>query len=157
MASLRCWAPLLAPMLIHPNCWKVRSIALLVLTTVFGEVADLPAIVARVPVGVNYCGGLTATSCCYYARGGWLYYCYCERLPQNSGRGQRDCPVGGVWIMRYIGGAPLKLPPEGPAMALFLFFSSAASQAFMVPSWSMATLASSLYDRFSERIRQSYS
>jgi hypothetical protein len=149
MASLRCWAPLLAPMRIHPNCWKVRCIALLVLMTIFGEVADLPAIVAWVPVGVNCCGGLTATSCCCYARGGRLYYCYCGWLPQNSGRGQRGCPAGGVWIMRYIGGAPLKLPLEGPGMALFLFFSLATSQAFMVPSWSMATLASSLYDRFS--------
>jgi hypothetical protein len=50
--------------------------------------------------------------------------------------------------MRYFGGAPLELPPEGPDMALFLFFSSAASQTFMVPSWSMVALASSLYDRF---------
>jgi hypothetical protein len=53
------------------------------------------------------------------------------------------------------GGVPLELPPEGPDTALFLFFSSAASQAFMVPSWSIAALASSLYDRFSERIRRS--
>jgi hypothetical protein len=37
---------------------------------------------------------------------------------------------------------------EGPGMVLFLFFSSAASQAFMVPSWSMAALASTLYDKF---------
>jgi hypothetical protein len=29
-------------------------------------------------------------------------------------------------------------------MVLFLFLSSASSQAFMVPSWSMAALASSL-------------
>jgi hypothetical protein len=44
-ASLRCWAPLLAPMLIHPNCWEARCIVLLGLTVVFGEVIDLPAIV----------------------------------------------------------------------------------------------------------------
>jgi hypothetical protein len=44
----------------------------------------------------------------------------------------------------------------GPDAALFFFFSSAASQAFMVPSWSIAALASSLYDRFWERIRRSY-
>jgi hypothetical protein len=35
-------------MLIHPNCWKARCITLLGLTTIFGEVADLPAIVAWV-------------------------------------------------------------------------------------------------------------
>jgi hypothetical protein len=34
--------------LIHPNCWEARCIALLGLTAVFGEVTDLPTIVARV-------------------------------------------------------------------------------------------------------------
>jgi hypothetical protein len=58
--------------------------------------------------------------------------------------------------MRYFGGVLLELLPEGPDMALFLFFSSVASQAFKVPSWSMAALASSLYDRFYERIGRSY-
>jgi hypothetical protein len=58
--------------------------------------------------------------------------------------------------MRYFGGALLELPPEGPDIVLFLFFPSAASQAFMVPSWSIAALASSLYDMFWERIRRSY-
>jgi hypothetical protein len=42
-------------------------------------------------------------------------------------------------------------------MVLFLFLSSAASQAFMVPSWSMTALASSLYDGLGKRIRCSYS
>jgi hypothetical protein len=46
--NLRCWAPLLAPMLIHPNCWEARCISLLWLTTVFGEVTNLPTIVAWV-------------------------------------------------------------------------------------------------------------
>jgi hypothetical protein len=55
--------------------------------------------------------------------------------------------------MQYFRGAPLELPPEGPDTALFLFFSLAASQTFMVPTWSMAALASSLYDRFWDRIR----
>jgi hypothetical protein len=50
--------------------------------------------------------------------------------------------------MRYFEGALLELPPDGPGMVLFLLFSSAASQAFMVPSWSMEALASSLYDKF---------
>jgi hypothetical protein len=35
-------------MLIHPNCWELRCIALLGLMTVFGEVTDLSTIVARV-------------------------------------------------------------------------------------------------------------
>jgi hypothetical protein len=47
-ASLWCWDPRLAPMLIHPNCWEARCIALLVLMAVFGEVTNLPAIVAQV-------------------------------------------------------------------------------------------------------------
>jgi hypothetical protein len=50
--------------------------------------------------------------------------------------------------MQYFGGAPLELPLEGPGMVLFLFFSSAASQAFMVPFWLMAAHDSSLYDKF---------
>jgi hypothetical protein len=83
-------------MLIHPNCWKARCIALLGLTTFFGEVADLPAIVAWVTAGVNCCGGQTTTYC-YYCAGGGQLYCYCcGRLPQNYGDGQRDCPVGVV-------------------------------------------------------------
>jgi hypothetical protein len=44
--------------------------------------------------------------------------------------------------MQYFRGAALELPPEGPDTAPFLFFSSAASQDFMMPSWSMAALAS---------------
>jgi hypothetical protein len=47
-ANPRCWAPLLAPVLIHPNCWEARCIALLGLTAIFGELTDLPTIVARV-------------------------------------------------------------------------------------------------------------
>jgi hypothetical protein len=50
--------------------------------------------------------------------------------------------------MRYFEGAPLELSSEGPNMVLFLFFSLATSHAFMVPSWSMEALASSLYDKF---------
>jgi hypothetical protein len=57
--------------------------------------------------------------------------------------------------MWYFGGALLEPPPEGPDTVIFLFFSSAASQAFVVPSWSIAALASSLHDRFWERIRRS--
>jgi hypothetical protein len=49
--------------------------------------------------------------------------------------------------MWYFEGPPLELPPEDPGMVLFLFFSSEASQALMVFSWSMAALASSLKDR----------
>jgi hypothetical protein len=35
-------------MLVHPNSWNTRCIAQLGLTTVLGEVADFPAIVAQV-------------------------------------------------------------------------------------------------------------
>jgi hypothetical protein len=35
-------------MLVHPNSWNTRCIALLGLVTVLGEVVDLPTIVARV-------------------------------------------------------------------------------------------------------------
>jgi hypothetical protein len=36
--------------------------------------------------------------------------------------------------MRYFGRTPLELHPVDLGMVLFLFFSSAASQALMVPS-----------------------
>jgi hypothetical protein len=45
-ARLRFWAPLLAPMLVHPGCWNTWYIALLGLATVFGEVVNFSAIVA---------------------------------------------------------------------------------------------------------------
>jgi hypothetical protein len=48
MASPRCWAPLLAPMLVHPNSWNTRCIAQLGLTIILGEVADFAAVVAWV-------------------------------------------------------------------------------------------------------------
>jgi hypothetical protein len=46
--SPRCWAPLLAPKLVHPNSWNTRCIAQPGLMTVLGKVADFLAIVARV-------------------------------------------------------------------------------------------------------------
>jgi hypothetical protein len=39
--------------------------------------------------------------------------------------------------MRYFGGAPLELPPVGPGMVCFLFFSLAASHDFIVVSGSL--------------------
>jgi hypothetical protein len=42
------WAPQLAPVLVHPNSWNMRCIAQPGLMTVLGEVADFPAIIARV-------------------------------------------------------------------------------------------------------------
>jgi hypothetical protein len=56
VTSPRCWAPLLAPMLVHPNSWNTRCIAQPGLTTVLGEVADFPAIVARVTGRRNLLG-----------------------------------------------------------------------------------------------------
>jgi hypothetical protein len=58
-----------------------------------------------------------------------------QQLPQNCW-GRRGCPAlgGGRETMWYFSGALLELPPMGSDMILFLFFSSVASQAFMVPS-----------------------
>jgi hypothetical protein len=59
--------------------------------------------------------------------------------------------------MRYLGGALLELPlPVDPGIILFLFFLSALTTAFIILSWSMATLASSLYDRLVNYTRCSY-
>jgi hypothetical protein len=64
---------------------------------------------------------------------------------------------GGVYTMRYLGGAPLELPlPTDPGIILFLFFSSASAMAFIILSWSMAALASSLYDKLERCTRCSY-
>jgi hypothetical protein len=48
VASPQRWTPLLAPMLVHSDCWNVWCVALLGLAVVFGEVADFFVIVARV-------------------------------------------------------------------------------------------------------------
>jgi hypothetical protein len=53
--------------------------------------------------------------------------------------------------MWYFRKAPLEQPLAGPAMVLFLFFSSNTSHALILPSWSMAALASLLYDKLWER------
>jgi hypothetical protein len=58
--------------------------------------------------------------------------------------------------MQYFGGAPLELPPEEPSMVIFLFFTSATSQAIEVLvgvlypryRWSLVTAQNSGYDRF---------
>jgi hypothetical protein len=143
-ASPRCWAPLLASMLIHPNCCEVRSSALLGLTAVFGEVTDLPAFVARVTSRRE----LLWWWCCCCAGGGQLYCCCYGRLPQICSKDLRGCPAGGVQIMRYFRRSTARTASGGSWHGRFLFFSSATSQAFMVPSWSMAALASSLYGKF---------
>jgi hypothetical protein len=51
--------------------------------------------------------------------------------------------------MWYFGGTPLDLPlPADPGIIFFfLFFSSASAMAFIILSWSVATLANSLYDK----------
>jgi hypothetical protein len=66
-------------------------------------------------------------------------------------------PPGGVYTMRYFGGAPLELPlPADLGIILFLFFSSASATAFIIISWSMAALANSLYDKLERCTRCSY-
>jgi hypothetical protein len=59
--------------------------------------------------------------------------------------------------MWYVGGAPLELPlPADPGFILFLFFSSASATAFIILSWSMASLAKSLYDKLERCTMHSY-
>jgi hypothetical protein len=56
--------------------------------------------------------------------------------------------------MWYFGGAPLELPlPADPGIILFLFFSSASTTAFIILSWSMAALTTSLYDKLEKCTR----
>jgi hypothetical protein len=63
---------------------------------------------------------------------------------------------GGVYTMRYLGGALLELPlPADLGIILFLFFSSASSMAFIILSWSMAALTNSLYDKLERCTRRS--
>jgi hypothetical protein len=64
---------------------------------------------------------------------------------------------GGVYTMWYFGGAPLELSlPADPSIILFLFFSSSSATTFIILSWSMATLANSLYDKLERCTRCSY-
>jgi hypothetical protein len=66
-----------------------------------------------------------------------------------------DLPRG-VYTMRYFGGALLELPlPTDPGIIFFLFFSSAATTAFIILSWSVAALANSLYDKLERCTRRS--
>jgi hypothetical protein len=64
---------------------------------------------------------------------------------------------GGVYTMRYLGGAPLELPlPADLGIILFLFFSPASTTAFIILSWSMARLTNSLYDKLVNYTRHCY-
>jgi hypothetical protein len=64
---------------------------------------------------------------------------------------------GGIYTIRYFGGALLELPlPADPGINLFLFFSSTSATAFIILSWSMAALANSLYDKLERCTRRSY-
>jgi hypothetical protein len=128
----------------------MRCIALLELTIVLGEVTDFPTVVAWV---TGRCKLLWWPDCHL------LLLLLCRRsvvvlllllravAPELW---RRTAWLSCGWGVDHavLWGAPLELPPEGPDTALFLFFSPVASQAFMVPSWSMASLASSLYDKF---------
>jgi hypothetical protein len=59
--------------------------------------------------------------------------------------------------MRYLGGAPLELPVLADlGIILFLFFSLTSTTAFVILSWSMATLANSLYDKLANCTSHSY-
>jgi hypothetical protein len=59
--------------------------------------------------------------------------------------------------MQYFEGAPLELPLlADPGIILFLFFSLSSAMTFIILSWSMATLANSLYDKLERCTRRSY-
>jgi hypothetical protein len=61
---------------------------------------------------------------------------------------------GGVYTMRYLGGASLELLLlADPGIILFIFFSMASAMAFIIHSWSMATFGNSLYDKLANYTR----
>jgi hypothetical protein len=135
-------------MLVHPNSRNMRCIAQLRLTSVLGEVADFPIVVAQV---TGRCKLLWWPDCHL------LLLCWQSVIvlllllrvvtPELWWRAAR--------LSRWWGVDHALLRGITARTTLFLFFCSAASHAFMVPSWSMAALASSLYDKFWERIRRS--
>jgi hypothetical protein len=121
---------------------------------VLGEVADFPAIVAWVTgrrnlLGWPDCHLLLLLLCWQSMVVLLLLWVIAPELRWRAAWLSRGWGVDHAVLQEAL----LEPPPEGPNTALFLFFSSAASQAFMVPSWSIVALASSLYDRFWERIR----
>jgi hypothetical protein len=128
----------------------MRCIAQPGLMAVLGKVADFPAIVAQV-TGKHkllWCPDCHLLLLCWQSvvvllllR---LLWAIAPELWRRTVRLSRRWGIDHVVLW----GAPLELPPVSPGTALILFFSSGASQAFMVPSWSITALTSSLYDRF---------
>jgi hypothetical protein len=85
-------------MFVHPNSWNTWCIAQLGLTTVLGEVANFPAVVAQV---TSRCKLLWWPDCQLLLLLLLEHSCTTAAVvvgdcPQNCGGGQRGCPVGGV-------------------------------------------------------------
>jgi hypothetical protein len=120
---------------------------LLGLSVVLGKVTGLPAIEARVSGGCRL-----------------LWWPGCHLLLLRCRRGadvlllllleqwvialelRRSAWLSCGWRVNHavLQGAPLELPSDDPGISLFLFLSSATSQALIVLSWSIAAVASSL-------------
>jgi hypothetical protein len=146
-------------MLVHPNSWNTRCIILLRLTTVLREVADFSIIVARV---TDRCKLLWWPDCHLLLLLLWWRSAVVLLLLLRAVAPElwwRATWLSRRWCIDHavLRGSTIRTASRGSRHALFLFFSSATSHAFMVPSWSMAALANSLHDRFWERIRRSYS
>jgi hypothetical protein len=137
----------------------MRCIAQLGLMTVLGEVADFATVVAWI---TGRCKLLWWPDChlllllLLYWQSAIVLLLLLWAVSLELWRRAARLSCGWGLDHAVLRGALLELPPEGPDTALFLFFSSGTSQAFMVTSWSMVALASSLYDKFCERIKQSY-
>jgi hypothetical protein len=114
------------------------------------------------------CGGLTVTYCGGGVGARLNYYCCCCRCgcycwnccgwnPILLLLWSTQLTPGGVYTMRYLGGAPLELPlPMDPGIILFLFFSWALATAFIILYWSMAALTNLLYDKLERCTKRSY-
>jgi hypothetical protein len=165
--------PLWALMMIGHGCRSLRGIVLLWHQALTGEMSQLPAVEARkVTVGSL----LWWPDCILLWRWGrsavelllllLLLRLLLLKLPRLELwviapilllLWSTQLTPGGIYTMRYLGGAPLELPlAVDPGIILFLFFSSASAMAFIILSWSMAALANSLYDKLERCTRCSY-
>jgi hypothetical protein len=119
-------------MRVHPNSWNTRCIAQPGLTTVLGEVANFPVIVAHVTgrrkllwwpdchllLLLLLCRWSTIVLLLLLLR---LLWAIALELWWRAAQPSRGWGVDHAVLQ----GAPLELPPEGPDTALFLFFSLA--------------------------------
>jgi hypothetical protein len=155
----------MAPLLIDHGCWSSRRVALLRQVALSSKVAHLPTVEAWKVAGGKLLCWPNGSLLWLWSRGTVELLLLLLELPRLElwtmapillPLWLTQLTPGGVYTMRYLGGAPLELPlPADLESILFLLFSSASTMAFIILSWTMAALANSLYDKLEGCTRRS--